>query len=82
MTGVETITITDPARLIRHRKQIDPAVLRELKGQVLTADELKGHFGYARTTALSDTQLKRHVEAVVTPKRSTNRRAGVRWRVL
>jgi len=82
VTGVETIEITDPGRLIRRRKTLDPEVLREMRGQVLTAHELKGLFGYATTTALIDTQLKRHIEAVVTPKRSTNRRAGVRWRVV
>lgn len=75
VTGIETIEITDPGRLIRRRKEIDPQILRELKGQVLTADELKGHFGYARTTALSDTQLKRHVEAVIVHRHT-------RWRVL
>lgn len=82
VTGVETIVITDPARLIRHRKHLDPAILQELRGQVLTTDELKGHFGYARTTALADTQLARHIELVDDKRRVSITASRARWRVL
>jgi len=80
--GVETIEITDPARLIRRRKHIDLEVLGKLRGQTLTAEELKGRFGYARTTALADTQLARHIELVDDKRRVSITASRARWRVL
>lgn len=82
VTGVEAIEITDPGSHMGRRKHIDPGVLQELKGQTLTTEELKGRFGYARTTALCDTQLKHLVEPVNQRKGEPYSEKRTLWRVL
>lgn len=64
VTGVETVEITDPNKLCGHRKRLDKNLLQRLKGQDFTAAELKQMFGYAKNTALCDTQLTHHIASV------------------
>ncbi|MBA7658983.1 hypothetical protein ES703_66946 [subsurface metagenome] len=64
VTGWETIEITDPEALCGRRKKIDKSLLEKLKGQTFPAPVLKQMFGYAQSTWLEDTQLKRHIERV------------------
>ncbi len=83
VTGVETLEVVVPVGYRRKRKVIDPAALDKLRGRTFTTEEIKNLFGYARTTALVDTQLARHIEQVDEGKRNlpaTN--AGARWRVI
>ena len=82
VTGVEEIVITDPNRLCGHRKKLDKSLLQRLKGQDFTAVELKRMFGYAKTTALADTQLKHHLEAVNKKIRNLYEEKATRWRFI
>ena len=82
VTGVEEIEITDPNRLCGHRKKLDKSFLQRLKGQDFTAVELKRMFGYAKTTALADTQLRYHLEAVNKKIRNPYEEKATRWRVI
>lgn len=80
--GVETVEITDPNRLCGPRKKLDQGLLQRLKGQDFTAVELKRMFGYAKTTALADTQLRNYVEAVNKKIRNPYEEKATRWRVI
>lgn len=62
--GIEEIVITDPNKLCGTRKHLDKGLLLKIKGQDFTAKELKSMFGYAKTTALCDTQLTHYIEPV------------------
>jgi len=65
VAGIEEIEITDPNKLCgKPRKKLDHRLLVKLKGQDFTATELKSMFGYGKTTALQDTQLKNLIEPV------------------
>ncbi len=83
VTGVETLEVVVPRGYRTRKKVIDQAALDKLRGRTFTTEELKDLFGYAKTTALCDTQLGRYIEQVDEGKRkppATN--AGARWRVL
>lgn len=80
--GVETIEVTDPGKVCGHRKHLDQNLLRKLKGQAFTAKELKQMFGYAKVTALCDTQLGDLVEAVDGNKDEPYAEKSTLWRIL
>ncbi len=80
VTGVETLEVVVPRGYRTRKKVIDQAALDRLRGRTFTTEEIKNLFGYARTTALADTQLIRHIEQVDEGTPATN--AGARWRVI
>ncbi len=83
VTGVESLEVVVPRGYRTKKKVIDPAALDKLRGRDFTTQEVKDLFGYARTTALADTQLRHHIEQVDEGKRTlpaTN--TGARWRVI
>ena len=83
VTGVETLEVVVPRGFSSKRKVIDPAALDRLRGQTLTSDELRIAFGYAKTTALQDTQLADHIERVDAGKRDPGSHSHrARWRVI
>jgi len=89
VAGIEEIVITDPNKLCGTRKKLDKSLLAQLKGQDFTAKELKSMFGYARNTALCDTQLTHYIESVKNigwkgypSSISRSEEKATRWRVL
>jgi len=81
VAGIEEIEITDPNKLCGTRKKLDQPLLQKLKGQAFTAKELKSMFGYAKMTALQDTQLKHLIEPVNKKTGSLYAEKSTRWRI-
>jgi hypothetical protein len=82
ITGVETLEVVVPVGYRRKRKVIDPETLDRMRGRIFTTADLKSLFGYARNTALADTQLARHIEMVDDKKQVSITASRVRWRVI
>ncbi|KKN16225.1 hypothetical protein LCGC14_0978180 [marine sediment metagenome] len=82
VTGVETLEVVVPPGYRKKRKVIDPADLDKLRGRTFTTQEIKDVFGYAKTTALADTQLRDHIEQVEDRRKLPATNAGARWRVI